>query len=55
MHSSPLQDLPDDVAALRALVLAERAENTRLRVSVLHHTAQIEKLKLQLARLRRAG
>ncbi len=53
MHSSPLQDLPDDVAALRALVLAERAENTRLRVSVLHHTAQIEKLKLQLARLRR--
>ena len=60
MHSSPLQDLPDDVAALRALVLEgqaalqeSRAENTRLRVSVLHHTAQIEKLKLQLARLRR--
>jgi transposase len=60
MLSSPLQDLPDDVASLRALVLEGQAalreslvENTRLRVSVLHHTAQIEKLKLQLARLRR--
>ncbi len=60
MLSSALQDLPDDVTALRALVLEGQAalqeslaENTRLRISVLHHTAQIEKLKLQLARLRR--
>lgn len=53
MLSPARTDLPDDLDALRALVLEERAENTRLRISVLHHTAQIEKLKLQLARLRR--
>jgi len=60
MLESPNSDLPDDVDALRALVLegrqnlaARTAENQALRTQVLHHTALIDKLKLQLARLRR--
>jgi transposase len=39
-------DLPDDVGALRDLVVS-------LRATVRHHQVQIDKLKLQLARLRR--
>lgn len=39
-------DLPDDVEALRALVIASRA-------AVKHHQLTIEKLQLQIARLRR--
>jgi transposase len=46
-------DLPDDPSALRALLIESRAENARLRSTVVHHQALIDKLKLQLARLRR--
>lgn len=46
-------DLPNDLAALRQLVLEGRAESQRLRVTVRHHECTIEKLKLQLARLKR--
>ncbi len=46
-------DLPDDANALRALLIQSRAENARLRTTVVHHQALIDKLKLQLARLRR--
>lgn len=46
-------DLPRDPEVLRALLIESRGEIARLRVSVTHHQAQIEKLKLQLARLRR--
>lgn len=45
--------LPTDLDALRAMVLAGRAEIAGLRSALTHRDAQIEKLKLQLARLRR--
>lgn len=46
-------DLPNDITALRQLVLEGRAETQRLRKEVQHHECTIEKLKLQLARLKR--
>jgi transposase len=46
-------DLPNDPSALRALLIESRAENARLRTTVVHHQTLIDKLKLQLARLRR--
>ena len=45
--------LPNDLTALRALVIESRAETFRWRVAAKHHELTIEKLKLQLARLRR--
>lgn len=45
--------LPDDIDALRAMVLAGRAEIAGLRSALVHRDTQIEKLKLQLAKLRR--
>ena len=47
------QDLPDDVGALRALLIESRAQTAKLSATVRHHELQIEKLKLQLAKLRR--
>ncbi|HVT26536.1 MAG TPA: IS66 family transposase [Lacipirellulaceae bacterium] len=46
-------DLPSDVAALRNLILQRNRELTVLRGTLVHRDAQIEKLKLQIARLRR--
>lgn len=46
-------DLPNDVEALRALLIESRARTTQLQVTVRHHQAQIDKLKLQLACLKR--
>lgn len=45
--------LPSDIDALRAMVMAGREEIAGLRSALTHRDAQIEKLKLQLARLRR--
>lgn len=47
------EDLPNDVEALRALLIERRAQAAQLHVTVRHHQAQIDKLKLQLARLKR--
>lgn len=46
-------DLPQDVGALQALLIESRGENARLRTTLVHHETLIDKLKLQLARLRR--
>lgn len=55
-----LESLPNDVAALRALLVwqgaelaAKHAELLELRQTIRHRELYIEKLKLQLARLRR--
>lgn len=60
MHLVTLESLPNDVAALRALLVsqgadlaAKHAELTELRQTIRHRELYIEKLKLQLARLRR--
>jgi transposase len=53
LDAAATDDLPDDVDALRALLLASRAQAAKLTATVHHHALQIEKLKLQLARLRR--
>ena len=45
--------LPDDVDALKAMILAQRAETTRLAASVKAYEAVIEALKLRIARLRK--
>ena len=46
-------DLPKDVEALRALLIESRAQTEKLRSTIRHHELQIEKLKFQLAKLRR--
>jgi transposase len=60
MLDQATSDFPRDPESLRALLVQSRAELsdqqaeiTRLRVTVTHHEALIDKLKLQLARLRR--
>lgn len=67
MVSPDANDLPDDVTALRALLVEEnarlaearaelalmRAELAQRKVEVTHHKIEIEHLKAQLARLRR--
>lgn len=53
MQNQAISDLPNDVDALRAMVLAGRTEISGLRSALVHRDVQIEKLKLQLARLRR--
>jgi hypothetical protein len=53
LDATATDDLPDDVDALRALLLASRAQAAKLTATIRHHALQIEKLKLQLARLRR--
>lgn len=52
LESAP-SDLPDDVESLRALLAESRLENHRLRSTLVYRDAQIEKLLLQLARLKR--
>ena len=53
MNSSPVQPLPDDPQALRQLVHTARAEIEQLRAQLRHRHAEIDKLKLELARLKR--
>ncbi len=53
MLESATADLPDDVESLRALLAESRLENHRLRSTLVYRDAQIEKLLLQLARLKR--
>ena len=56
----PVDDLPDDVAALRGMLIAERearaaqaVELDAAKAGLVSKTLEIEKLKVQLARLRR--
>jgi transposase len=44
--------LPDDVATLKAMLLAERAARTAMQAEALARTLEIEKLKFAIARLR---
>lgn len=53
MLESAAADLPDDVESLRALLAESRLENHRLPSTLVYRNAQIEKLLLQLARLKR--
>lgn len=53
MLETPKSDLPHDIAALRALVIERDTELSGLRSALSHRDAQIEKLKIQIARLRR--
>jgi transposase len=46
-------DLPKDISALRALVIERDTQLSGLRSALQHRDAQIEKLKLQIARLKR--
>ena len=46
-------DLPDDIAALKAMLLASEARATHLAAELSTRTAEIEHLKLVLAKLRR--
>ena len=46
-------NLPRDAETLQALLLESRAQNAALRATVVHHKTLIERLKMQLARLRR--
>ena len=51
--SPTLDDLPDDPAALKAIIAAERAEARRLAASVRAYEALVQALKLRIARLQR--
>lgn len=53
MLDAPESDLPDTVEALRALVQSHAAELSTLRSVLRHRDAQIDKLLIQLARLKR--
>jgi transposase len=53
LDATTSDDLPNDVEALRALLIESRAQTARLHVTVRHHQAQIDKLKQQLAKLKR--
>lgn len=56
----PVNDLPDDAATLRRMLIAEReasaareAELAAAKAGLVSKTLEIEKLKVQIARLRR--
>jgi transposase len=48
-----LRDLPDDIESLKRLVIEQRAIIDAARATLLSREVQIEKLKIQLARLKR--
>ena len=48
-----LDQLPDDVDALKAIILSQRAEAMRLEASVKAYEALVQALKIRIARLRR--
>jgi transposase len=51
--SPSLDDLPDDSAALKAIIAVERAEVQRMAASVRAYEILVQALKLRIARLRR--
>jgi transposase len=51
--SPSLDDLPDDPAALKAIIAAERAEVLRMAASVRAYEILVQSLKLRVARLQR--
>jgi transposase len=51
--SSLLDDLPDDPAVLKAMILAQRAEAERMAASVRAYEALIQALKIRIAKLRK--
>jgi transposase len=51
--SSSLDDLPDDPAALKAIIATERAEAQRMAASVRAYELLVQALKLRIARLQR--
>jgi len=53
MLESATPDLPDDVESLRALLVESRRENRQLRSTLIYRDAQIKKLLIQMARLKR--
>ena len=48
-----LDQLPDDIAVLKAIILSQRAEATRLEASVKAYEALVQALKIRIARLRK--
>ena len=48
-----LDQLPDDVDALKAIILSQRAEATRLEASVKAYEALVQSLKVRIAKLNR--
>ena len=50
---SPLDALPDDPAALKAIIVAERAETARMAASVRAYEILVQSLKLRIARLKK--
>jgi transposase len=48
-----LDQLPDNVAALKAMILSQRAEAMRLEASVKAYEALVQALKIRIARLRK--
>jgi transposase len=53
LMSSLPDDLPDDPAALKAMILAQRAEAERMAASVRAYEALIQALKIRIAKLRK--
>ncbi|WP_404379499.1 IS66 family transposase [Caenispirillum salinarum] len=53
MPSAPSSQLPDDVEALRAIIAAQAEELAAARAGLTAKALEVEKLKVQLARLRR--
>jgi transposase len=51
--TSAADSLPDDVATLKAMLLAERAARTAMQAEAQARALEIEKLKFAIARLRR--
>ncbi len=50
---SALDQLPDDVAALKAMILSQRTEAVQLAASVKAYEALVQALKIRIARLRK--
>lgn len=53
MPSAPSSQLPDDVEALRAIIAALAEELAAAKAGLTAKALEVEKLKVQLARLRR--
>jgi transposase len=49
----PLDALPDDAVALKAIILAQREEVTRMKASVRAYEALVQALKIRIARLQK--
>ncbi len=51
--AASLDNLPDDPAALKAIIVAQRAEAVRMEASVRAYEALVQALKIRIARLRK--